>query len=75
LRFRKSKPTLRNTPPAQKAEGFLSLSVCDMCKLVKQIYKLLWNITIQAADMTYTDTLEFYAAVREGSKHRIDAAE
>jgi hypothetical protein len=46
-----------------------------MCTLANQIYELLWNITIQAADIAYTDALEFYASVREASKRRVDAAE
>jgi hypothetical protein len=35
----------------------------------------LWNITIQSADIAYTDALEFYASVREASNRRVDAAE
>jgi hypothetical protein len=42
---------------------------------VKQIQEILWNITIQASDIVYTDALEFYASVREASKRRVDAAE
>jgi hypothetical protein len=42
---------------------------------VKQIEEILWNITIQAADVVYTDALEFYAPVREAAKRRVDAAE
>jgi hypothetical protein len=41
----------------------------------KQIQEIIWNITIQAADMVYTDALEFYAPVREAAKRRVDAAE
>jgi len=29
----------------------------------------LWNITIQSADIAYTDALEFYASVRESVKN------
>jgi hypothetical protein len=42
---------------------------------VKQIQEILWNITIQASDIVYTDALEFYASVREAAKRRVDAAE
>jgi hypothetical protein len=42
---------------------------------VKQIGEILWNITIQASDIVYTDALEFYAPVREAAKRRVDAAE
>jgi hypothetical protein len=41
----------------------------------RQIQELLWNLIMQAADMVYTDALEFYAMVREASSRRIDAAE
>jgi len=43
--------------------------------LVSQIREQLWNITIQSADIAYTDALEFYSSVREASKRRVDAAE
>jgi len=43
--------------------------------LVTQIREKLWNITIQSADIAYTDALEFYASVREAAKRRVDAAE
>jgi hypothetical protein len=43
--------------------------------MVKQIQELVWNITIQSADIAYTDALEFYASVREAAKRRVDAAE
>jgi hypothetical protein len=41
----------------------------------KQIQEMLWNLTIQAADVVYTDSLEYYTSVRNASKHRIDGAE
>jgi hypothetical protein len=40
-----------------------------------QIREQLWNITIDSADIVYTDALEFYASVREAAKRRVDAAE
>jgi hypothetical protein len=40
-----------------------------------QIRELLWNITIEASDVIYTDGLEYYASVREAAKRRVDAAE
>jgi hypothetical protein len=40
-----------------------------------QIHELLWNITIEASDVIYTDGLEYYASVREAAKRRVDAAE
>jgi hypothetical protein len=43
--------------------------------LTDQIREKLWNITIQSADIAYTDGLEFYASIREAAKRRVDAAE
>jgi hypothetical protein len=39
-----------------------------------QLREFIWNLTLQAADITYTDALEFYASVREAAKRRIDGA-
>ena len=46
-----------------------------LTNLTAQIKEQLWNITIQSADIAYTDALEFYASVREAAKRRVDAAE
>jgi hypothetical protein len=40
-----------------------------------QLREFIWNLTIQGADVTYTDALEYYASVREAAKCRIDGAE
>ena len=47
-------------------------TLVDLCD---QIREKLWNITLQSADIAYTDALEFYASVREAAKRRVDAAE
>jgi hypothetical protein len=44
-------------------------------ELIKQIMELNWNLVMQAADMAYTDALEFYAPVKDAAKRRVDAAE
>jgi hypothetical protein len=41
----------------------------------KQILEILWNLTLQSADIVYTDALEYYASVREAAKRRVDGAE
>jgi hypothetical protein len=46
-----------------------------LMSLAKQVDELLWNITMESADILYTDALEYYASVRESAKRRIDAAE
>jgi hypothetical protein len=38
-----------------------------MCDTAQQVHELLWNITIEAADVVYTDALEYYASVREAA--------
>jgi hypothetical protein len=43
--------------------------------LCKQVEEYLWNLTLQAADMVYTDSLEYYVTVHEAYKRRIDGAE
>jgi len=43
--------------------------------VAKQIQELIWNITIIASDIVYTDALEYYASVREAADRRVDAAE
>jgi len=47
----------------------------SLTDIVSQIREQLWNVTIQSADIAYTDALEFYASVREAAKRRVDAAE
>jgi hypothetical protein len=47
----------------------------SLTDVVSQIREQLWNVTIQSADVAYTDALEFYASVREAAKRRVDAAE
>jgi len=47
----------------------------SLTDVVSQIREQLWNVTVQSADIAYTDALEFYASVREAAKRRVDAAE
>jgi hypothetical protein len=39
------------------------------------VHELLRNIDTECNDIFYTDGLDFYAAVREAAKRRVDAAE
>jgi hypothetical protein len=50
-------------------------SVRALLELTDQIRELMWNITIQAADVAFTDALEFYNTVKEAGKRRVDGAE
>jgi hypothetical protein len=47
----------------------------NLVDLTKQIEELLWNLTMQASDMAYTDALEFYSQIQDAARRRIDAAE
>ena len=39
----------------------------SLADVTAQIREQLWNITIQSADIAYTDALEFYSSVREAA--------
>ncbi|MDR0472725.1 MAG: hypothetical protein LBH43_03505 [Treponema sp.] len=43
--------------------------------LERQVRELLLNIDTECNDVFYTEGLDFYAAVREAAKRRVDAAE
>ncbi|MDR0476314.1 MAG: hypothetical protein LBH43_21935, partial [Treponema sp.] len=43
--------------------------------LERQVREILLNIDTECNDVFYTDGLDFYAAVREAAKRRVDAAE
>jgi hypothetical protein len=43
--------------------------------LAKQVEELLWNITMESADILYTNALEYYSSVQDAAKRRVDAAE
>jgi hypothetical protein len=51
------------------------INIRSIFETSKQVQEIIWNITIQSADIAYTDALEFYASVREAAKRRVDAAE
>ena len=54
-------------------EHFVALR--SLIDIARQIKELVWNLIMQAADMAYTDALEFYDSVSSAAKRRIDAAE
>jgi hypothetical protein len=49
--------------------------VRSLLEMTDQIRELLWSITIEAADVVYTDALEFYNTVKEAGRRRVDGAE
>ena len=58
-----------------RADQVYFQSLRTLCDMSKQIHELLWNIASVAADMVYTDALEFYDPVESAAKRRVDAAE
>jgi hypothetical protein len=52
---------------------FTNLNI--LYEMVNQLREFIWNLTLQGADVAYTDALEFYASVREATARRIDGAE
>lgn len=51
------------------------VNIDNLYEASDQIREFLWKLTVQSADVSYTDALEFYASVREAAKRRIDGAE
>jgi hypothetical protein len=50
-------------------------SVRELLIQTDQIREMLWSCTIQAADVAFTDALEFYDAVKSAGRRRVDGAE
>jgi hypothetical protein len=47
-------------------------SLIDVCRSLEE---KAWNINIEASDMIYTNSLEYYSQVKDAAERRIDAAE
>ena len=47
-------------------------SLVDVCRSLEE---KAWNINTEAADMVYTDALEYYSQVQDAADRRIDSAE
>lgn len=57
----------------QSFEYFISLrSLFDSCT---QLREFIWNLVVESADITFVDAGEFYKAVQEAARRRIDGAE
>jgi len=54
-------------------EYFVTLrALFDACT---QLREFIWNLVVQAADISFTDAGEFYKSVQEAARRRIDGAE
>jgi hypothetical protein len=67
-------------PPYLSIEKFRDdfqyfVNLNTLTEACSQLREFIWNLTIQGADITYTDALEFYASIREASQRRIDGSE
>jgi hypothetical protein len=66
-------------PPYISAEKFRDdfqyfANIKNLCESCEQLHEFLWNLAMHSADISYTDALEFYAAIREAAKRRIDGS-
>ena len=53
----------------------LFVALRALAAALKQLQELSWNITVEAADMAFTDALEFYSQVQDAARRRVDSAE
>jgi hypothetical protein len=58
-----------------ETDNDLFVSLRSLAAAIKQLQELSWNITVEAADMAFTDALEFYSQVQDAANRRVDAAE
>ena len=57
------------------ADNDLFVALRTLTSAIKQLQELSWNITVEAADMVFTDALEFYSQVQDAANRRVDSAE
>ena len=57
------------------ADNDLFVRLRALATAIKQLQELAWNITVEGADMVFTDALEFYSQVQDAANRRVDAAE
>jgi hypothetical protein len=50
-------------------------AVRSLVEVCRSLEEKAWNINVEAADMVFTDALEYYAQVQDASERRIDSAE
>ena len=61
----------------QKFQADLDLfnAVRSLVEACRSLEEKAWNINVEAADMVYTDALEYYSQVQDAAERRIDSAE
>ena len=67
-------PHWLNTPKF-KADIELFNAVRSLVEACRSLEEKAWNVNVEAADMVYTNALEYYAQVQDASDRRIDSAE
>ena len=50
-------------------------AVRSLVEVCRSLEEKAWNINVEAADMVYTDALEYYSQVQDAAERRIDSAE
>ena len=50
-------------------------AVRALVEVCRSLEEKAWNINVEAADMVYTDALEYYSQVQDAARRRIDSAE
>jgi len=58
-----------------QADNQYFLSLRSAYDVLMQVKEILWNVIIEAADVLYTDGLEYYSSVKDAAKRRVDPAE
>jgi hypothetical protein len=58
-----------------ETDNALFVALRALAAAIKQLQELSWNITVEGADMAYTDALEFYSQVQDAAERRVDSAE
>jgi hypothetical protein len=50
-------------------------AVRSLVEVCRSLEEKAWNINVEAADMVYTDALEYYSQVQDAAERRVDSAE
>jgi len=67
-------PHWLNTPKFQRDLDLFN-AVRSLVEVCRSLEEKAWNINVEAADMVFTDALEYYSQVQDAAERRIDSAE
>jgi hypothetical protein len=63
------------TTPKFRRDVDLFSALRSLVEACRSLEEKVWNLNVEAADMAYTDALEYYSQVQDASERRIDAAD